>query len=63
VFIIIGAAVGALFMTVYGTVADALLIVFVMDEEIMEHHHGGKKPQDVPEPLQAFVRDIEEHNR
>lgn len=50
-------------MTVYGTVADALLIVFVMDEEIMEHHHGGKKPEKVPEPLLEFVNDAEEHNR
>lgn len=50
-------------MTVYGTVADALLIVFVMDEEIMHHHFGGNKPNDVPAPLNEFIKEIEEHNK
>jgi hypothetical protein len=31
---IIGYIVGSIFMSVYGTVMDAILIVFTMDEEI-----------------------------
>ena len=52
-------------MTVYGAVADAILIVFVLDEEIHKNHMpGGKdKPEQVPAPLQEFVDQAEEHNK
>ena len=33
-FGLIGFVIGSLFMSVYGDVADAVLIVFCMDEEI-----------------------------
>ena len=49
-------------MTVYGAVADAILIVFVLDEEIHKNHLGKLAPEQIPAPLQAFVKQAEEHN-
>jgi len=40
VFGIIGFTIGSIFMSVYGTVADAVLIIFSMEEEI-EKYHGS----------------------
>jgi len=49
-------------MTVYGAVADAILIVFVLDEEIHKNHLGKLTPELIPAPLQEFVKSAEEHN-
>lgn len=49
-------------MTVYGAVADAVLIVFVLDEEIHKNHLGKSGPEQVPGPLQEFVNAAEQHN-
>ena len=57
-----GFVVGSLFMTVYGAVADAILVVFVLDEEIHKNHLGKLTPENVPKPLQDFVKQAEEHN-
>lgn len=62
VFAFVGFIVGSLFMTVYGAVADAILIVFVLDEEIHKNHLGKLTPELIPAPLQEFVKSAEEHN-
>lgn len=59
----IGFVIGSLFMTVYGAVADAILIVFVLDEEIHKNHLGKAGPEQIPAPLQEFVKQAEEHNQ
>lgn len=40
VCLIIGGTVGKIFMSVYSKVADALLVLFTIDEEIQKYHGG-----------------------
>lgn len=56
VFGIIGLTVGGNFMTVYGIVADAVLLIFTMEEEIEKYHGAAMKVNRCPEPLQDFVQ-------
>ena len=44
-------------MSVYGAVADAILILFCMDEEIQKKKGGSV--QKAPEPLQEFMKDVD----
>ena len=53
-FGLIGFVIGSLFMSVYGDVADAVLIVFCMDEEIQQTHYNGQA-QHCPAPLLKFM--------
>lgn len=57
VMTIIGYAVGSIFMSVYGAVSDAILIVFTMDEEI-EKAAGKNKAANCPEPLKEFIENL-----
>jgi hypothetical protein len=41
IFIIIGILVGRLFMGLYAIVADSILIIFTIDEEISKYHGGS----------------------
>lgn len=56
-FGIIGFIIGSIFMSVYGAVADAILILFCMDEEIQKKKGGSV--QKAPEPLQEFMKDVD----
>lgn len=38
IFAIIGFIVGSVFMSIYGTVADACIVIFLMDQEITKYH-------------------------
>lgn len=51
VFGIIGLTIGGNFMTVYGIVADAVLLIFTMEEEIEKYHGAAMKVNRCPEPL------------
>lgn len=42
-------------MSIYGTVCDALMMVFVMDEEI-ESQLGNKEAANCPGPLRDFLK-------
>lgn len=53
---VIGFVVGSLFMSVYGVACDAILIVFVMDEE-MEKHNGKGIALCCPPKLEKFLED------
>ena len=55
IFGIIGFVIGAFFMSVYGTVADATLIIFTMEEEIEKYHGKTQKSNKCPEPLKEFI--------
>lgn len=55
VFGIIGFCVGGNFMTVYGIVADAVLVIFTMEEEIEKYHGKAMKVNRCPEPLSEFI--------
>lgn len=52
---IIGFCVGGNFMTVYGIIADAVLLIFTMEEEIEKYHGTSMKVNRCPEPLSDFV--------
>lgn len=52
---IIGLSVGGNFMTVYGIVADAVLLIFTMEEEIEKYHGKAMKVNRCPEPLSEFI--------
>lgn len=54
---IIGFIIGSIFMSVYGTVSDAILIVFTMDEEI-EKSSGKGGATNCPEPLKEFISNL-----
>lgn len=53
---VIGLTIGGTFMTVYGIVADAVLLIFTMEEEIEKYHGTGMKVNRCPEPLLDFVQ-------
>ncbi|CAK85024.1 unnamed protein product (macronuclear) [Paramecium tetraurelia] len=52
----IGLVVGSLFMSIYGVACDAILIVFVMDEE-MEKQNGKGVALCCPPKLEKFLED------
>ncbi|CAD8140524.1 unnamed protein product [Paramecium pentaurelia] len=53
---VIGLVVGSLFMSIYGVACDAILIVFVMDEE-MEKQNGKGVALCCPPKLEKFLED------
>ena len=44
-------------MSVYGSVADAILIVFCIDEEIQSGK--GKLSSKAPQPLKEFMNNVD----
>jgi len=59
-FLIMSYTVGKKFMSLYGTAADAIIVLFCMDEEI--HKNLGKSgAQHCPQELEEFIREAEKH--
>jgi hypothetical protein len=56
IFLLIGFIIGSSFMSLYGIVSDAILLVFAVDEEI-NRVHVGKSSEYAPSPLKKFIRE------
>lgn len=54
-FFIIGLVVGSIFMAVYGLAADAIMLCYFVDKELVEKQ--GKPVHRVPAPLKDFFED------
>jgi len=50
--------IGTLFMSIYGTVADACIVIFLMDQEITKYHGNQNKINRCPEPLEKFMDNL-----
>jgi hypothetical protein len=55
VAVVIGGTVGRVFMSVYSKVADALLVLFTIDEEIARYHGGEPNIASCPGGLNQMV--------
>ena len=53
---VLGYVVGSLFMAVYGIACDAILVVFIMDEE-MEKQNGKGLALSCTPRLEKFLED------
>lgn len=60
-FAIVGFCIGSVFMSVYGTASDAILIVFTMDEEIEKEHFNKSSAANCPEPLRDFINECDKN--
>ena len=54
-FFFIGILVGSIFMAVYGLAADAILLCYLVDKDLVERN--GKQIQRAPEPLKEFFEE------
>lgn len=46
-----------LVMILYDSVNDAMLVSYLLDEEIEINHYGRDTPFHAPEPLKKFIKD------
>jgi len=56
IFALVGYVIGYIFMAVYGTTSEAILMIFTMDEEI-EKSLGNSEAANCPAPLQDFLKE------
>ncbi len=50
-------------MSIYGTAADTIIVVFCIDEEIQKHHLGKDGAQHCPAELREFIDEHEESTK